>query len=496
MAPFMENIFTFHDRQDAHLHASFRSEDYIWGQVPKPIVKGSRMQHCFNLIGLEYGFNAEKKTGTYYYRQTAAYFSLDLVSVQTVWLIIKGDRAIRESIQDFTEQLDPDIKQNSPEKAFLFALQLHLLIYEWAIQTWTPYIDSLQAKYVDISKVVAYTPVAKKTENAIIDQSVSRSISFNSNVLQAYRPRKRREMSWNKIVKRLGERTSKSPSSSTTPDTSQNLHPDISHTFSFDKLQMLHHEATKVQVGLSVLDQNKTVLQDMLKRFERLHQSEIFLQHVNIKQEEFQTFFHKTEHCIGELDHQHKRLSAIQEDLTGVISLVSFHTYILIEVTCFLTQLLQFNGILQHYNTRIADSYARAAKVSTDSMRWLAVKTKQETVSIHIITILTLFFLPATFVAVSTSISHLYYYSLARILTGCQTFFGSGVIDFEQGSEESKDRWGYWDVRWGALKFFGVFIGPLTGVVLAVWAVTYFKSWRRWRVTMDQNQMQGNGADV
>jgi hypothetical protein len=146
----------------------------------------------------------------------------------------------------------------------------------------------------------------------------------------------------------------------------------------------------------------------------------------------------------------------------------------------------------------MADSYARAAKVSTDSMGWLAAKTKQETVSIHVITILTLFFLPATFVAVSIGLIILYGYLIVWILTGCQTFFGSGVIDFEQeGSEQSQGKWGYWEVRWGALRLFGAFIGPLTGMVLAIWAITYFRSWRRWRTaTVNLNQTQVNGSIV
>jgi len=40
-------------------------------------------------------------------------------------------------------------------------------------------------------------------------------------------------------------------------------------------------------------------------------------------------------------------------------------------------------------------------EVMTDKMQDLAMKTKQETVSMRVITTVTLFFLPATFIAVS-----------------------------------------------------------------------------------------------
>lgn len=129
-------------------------------------------------------------------------------------------------------------------------------------------------------------------------------------------------------------------------------------------------------------------------------------------------------------------------------------------------------------------------------MERITVKTKHETVSIHVITIITLFFLPATFVAVSMGLYFFFYdHLLVWILTGCQTFFGSGVIDFEREGEKSQDtdKWGYWQVRWGALRLFGAFIGPLTGMVLATWAVTYFRSWRK-RRAMERRHMNGTGV--
>jgi Mg2+ and Co2+ transporter CorA len=48
----------------------------------------------------------------------------------------------------------------------------------------------------------------------------------------------------------------------------------------------------------------------------------------------------------------------------------------------------------------------------TESMHDLAVKTKQETVSMKIITLVTLFFLPGTFIAVSCLLT---LYTLVRI---------------------------------------------------------------------------------
>jgi len=451
MAPFLEHIFTFNRRQDPHVQASFRSEDNIWGRRAAPRLESSRIQHCFNLVGVEY--DDESTSDRFKYRQTAAYFSLDLISGRTVWLIIKGNEVIRESLQELTADLDQPNHITDVNEAFVFALRSHLVISMWSIQSWTPYINSIHKRYADIAKAVAYTPVMSKTQDDIIDQAVFKSTTWaNGRQNSGVQRSQGKVQSWGKMILRMN--SSKVQSKPTIAHTrkpansSPVVRPDITKIFTFDKLQILHRAATDVQTGLSVLDQNKTVLQDMLKHFQYLQESEDFLQSVKVDKEDFQTFTYKTEHCIGELEHQHHRLSSVQLELERAISL--------------------FHGILEHHNMRTGESYARAAKISTDKMEEITVQTKQETVSIHVITILTLIFLPATFVA---------------------TFFGSGVIDFEKG--ETQGRWGFWEVRWGALMLFGAVFGPLTGAVLAAWAFTYLKTRER-----QKNEDTNQGAVV
>lgn len=139
---------------------------------------------------------------------------------------------------------------------------------------------------------------------------------------------------------------------------------------------------------------------------------------------------------------------------------------------------------------RLGETYARIAKASADKMEGLTAKAKHEAVSIHAITMLTLLFLPGTFVAVRNGLSFVYT-TLAWILTGFQTFFSSGIIDFEYGEEQ--DRLGDWKIRWGALRLFGVVVGPLTGLVLTAWAITYFVSSRS-RRRRDSDAARGNAV--
>jgi hypothetical protein len=103
-------------------------------------------------------------------------------------------------------------------------------------------------------------------------------------------------------------------------------------------------------------------------------------------------------------------------------------------------------------------------------MEQLSVKTKQETVSIHVITILTLFFLPGTFVAVSYGLPYLSK-MVVWLLTRCQTFFSSGIINFDDDEITSI---GQWVTKWSALKLFGLICGPLMCLTLSAWAMAYY----------------------
>ena len=70
--------------------------------------------------------------------------------------------------------------------------------------------------------------------------------------------------------------------------------------------------------------------------------------------------------------------------------------------------MLQLSGLLQNSASEASEFHAKKSRESaarmetmTVKMQDLAVKTRQETVSMRVITIVTLFFLPATFIAVS-----------------------------------------------------------------------------------------------
>lgn len=75
---------------------------------------------------------------------------------------------------------------------------------------------------------------------------------------------------------------------------------------------------------------------------------------------------------------------------------------------------LQLYEILEYRNMEASKLLARKAQLSADNMETMtrdmheiARKTKQETVSMRIITLVTLFFLPGTFISVCLAVTSL-----------------------------------------------------------------------------------------
>jgi hypothetical protein len=127
--------------------------------------------------------------------------------------------------------------------------------------------------------------------------------------------------------------------------------------------------------------------------------------------------------------------------------------------------------------------FAQQAQISTVAMEKLtvemaeiALKTRQETNSMHIITIFTLIFLPGTFVAVRYGAPYIRK-TFVWALTAYQTFFSSGVLDFDgyDGDLPMVESIGY-STKWAALKLFAVICLPLMGATLSVWGLW---TWRQ-----------------
>lgn len=82
---------------------------------------------------------------------------------------------------------------------------------------------------------------------------------------------------------------------------------------------------------------------------------------------------------------------------------------------------VQFDGILQYRSVQISHMFTESSHIQSEKMEKIAYKTEKETISMHVITCVTLAFLPGTFVAVSNYVmSH----SSQAVLTRFASYLG------------------------------------------------------------------------
>jgi hypothetical protein len=130
-------------------------------------------------------------------------------------------------------------------------------------------------------------------------------------------------------------------------------------------------------------------------------------------------------------------------------------------------------------------------------MHTIAVKTEHETVSMHVITVFTLIFLPGTFVAVRYGWPCFRRWFNAG-LTHIQTFLGSGVIQWNDDGNLGAD---YMVLSRGMALFWYVSI-PIMAVVLAVWALVYWvarrkrKSMNNQGISSDEKHLSNQGISL
>ena len=115
----------------------------------------------------------------------------------------------------------------------------------------------------------------------------------------------------------------------------------------------------------------------------------------------------------------------------------------------------------------------------TQEMNELTLKTTRETVSMRIITLVTLFFLPGTFISVGSYLMLMAKERKSQLflpyqtLTGCQTIMSTDIVQF-QGSEPGSEVF-----RSDALKLYIYVSVPLMVLTFAGWGVIYkLETWK------------------
>lgn len=113
----------------------------------------------------------------------------------------------------------------------------------------------------------------------------------------------------------------------------------------------------------------------------------------------------------------------------------------------------------------------------TESMHTIAAKTEKDMALMHVITLVTLVFLPGTLVAVRFGLPLYCYYSLRKFtasLTSNRTLFGSGLFQWDQNHPLEMPVW-----KPELFALFAKICFPLMAGTLLIWLGAYL--WATWR---------------
>lgn len=157
MPAFLDFCLEFKNKEKPTTTTVFRFEDHLSTHQPS---SSPRIQHAFNIIAPE----EDKRHSNYHWliRHTTVYHSFDLARAQSAWIIIKGNRVVRDRVTSSGESLDlngADTKQKEAIAQFAFALSSHIQILEWCTEGWNGYIDSLEEKIRKHATSIRLAPV-------------------------------------------------------------------------------------------------------------------------------------------------------------------------------------------------------------------------------------------------------------------------------------------------------------------------------------------------
>ncbi|KAI8623409.1 hypothetical protein F5Y19DRAFT_468532 [Xylariaceae sp. FL1651] len=501
MPTFLDFVMAFKIRQRPVAYAFFRRENYLDADspkfnLPKRRRSGLQIQHAFNLLSVE-KTTIPSEQNQWPLRQTALYHSFDIVSGQALFIVLKGNTNIAKRIKDEVtnhRDLQPSSLANT-ERSFIGALQAQLIVLEWCGESWAEYVDYFEDKAKAKSTEAKHVPVSAGTSPTTLEMTFSRRSTVSPlasrqdtfarrSTLTSIRPATSQPAPPESSSQLLTNFKSVSqPESPVTPISSvrrtsslrqsvvelfarlpgtrnkeqanltmgldegesegdNSIWFDLDKMLSFDEFQRINRWCDELEQSLMAIEQNKGVLKEVKNQYaEVLECSGVVTFNKSEVSSSLTAFFRRIDRVIRDLEINQDRLRAIFRTLENDKAL--------------------YGAALQYQSAKVSEHFAHSARASSERMEdWtvkmhtIAVKTEHETVSMHVITVFTLIFLPGTFIA---------------------TFFGSGVIQWNEDGDLGAD---YVVLSKGMALFWYVSI-PILAVVLAVWALVYWVARRK-----------------
>ena len=454
MHEFVDFLFPFGFRSYAQdfYFSGFRQRtqlaEHARNAAPNPRPTDKKFQICYNLKSVE-----PSDSDGWSIRHCAVHHSFDLKEVRTSWIILKGDELMKRRIESATSDRGPHQPSdfNSLSGAFKASLETHLIFCDWSAENWRWYINSLENKFQGMTRRTFSAPVhvpfplPAATDQLELKSRTNTQGTNTSKNSKFSRMRTLTSMTEKASPKPAIKLQTSAPQTYTNPETgvSQPLPPDDDDDeesdeepqsalgpneikveeeapeFSFGKLRNVHQIAENANNAVLVLRHNMLVLTQMRQYYRSISRREDFPRDL-------------AKSCKDAIDEFELRIDGVEHDMqTQILRLETLLRLLedrktLVRRTIQSTESAklrqyQLHSILDYQNTQ-ANRYSKKSMYTmTEDMNDIARKTKIETVSMKVITLVTLFFLPGTFISVGRKfiLVSLVWYSAAVTNPSC-----------------------------------------------------------------------------
>ena len=449
MPEFVDFLFSFGYQSHAQdpYFSSFRQRTCISNSsqtfdIPELAWSGSEIQVCYNLKSAE---RSGSDPNDWSIRHCAVHHTLDVKNVRANWIIVKGNNIMKDRVEQATcgRSRDDLSSFETLDRAFAASLAAHLVFCDWAAEQWRWYINNLEDQFQNVSRRTLTAPVTLPSSPVIAKDEFQ------------MRPRTDTQKTNGSVVTRISRTQTtltekfsianpkpKSPvqRTYTDPDSglSQPLPPHITanngpgpgpgpqppqptfensenQDFSFAKLQKIQHIEEKAHGALLILKLNISIIRQLKQYYDTTIKSKHFPQEVvQLCQDDLEQFELRVNGILNDLQMQILRLETLLRLLGDRKTLVS---QIIQSVQNVRLKHDQLHSILEYHNTEINKLSTKNMISMTEDMNEIARKTKIETVSMKVITVVTLFFLPGTFISVSELFLHVSFSCLGKKTT-------------------------------------------------------------------------------
>ncbi|KAL8649189.1 MAG: hypothetical protein Q9210_004553 [Variospora velana] len=464
---FADDFYSPGFRQRTHL----TSTEHQPGNVPGT-TKSNGFQICYSLKSVE-----PSDTDGWSIRQCAIHHTFDLTAVQMTWAVVKGDDLMKRLIESATGDGGSfqTVDFRTIDRAFETSLRTHLVFCDWSTEHWRWYINSLEEKFQDMTGRALSAPINAEQFRLRSRTNTQVTTISKQSIFDKIRTPKSHQGSIppTSMHQHLSPRTYTNPETgyvqpqpppddedddgdeddvqkrplglnSSTPD-------DENRNFSFGKLRKVHAIAGKASEALLVLKQNIVILSQLKAYYIMMSRREKFPAELATS-------------CRNAIDDFEFRVEGVMNDMR--VQILRLETMLnLIE-----DRKTLLHGILDYQNTLANKSSTHSMITMTEDMNDIARKTKIETVSMKVITLVTLFFLPGTFI----SVGHIF----------LSTLMSTDVFEVDYKGRSQKNPYANlspWQI-YLALSL------PLTAVTLLVWAIFHFWEMRREKPKMAQHR--------